>query len=291
MEPQPTTAVVVLKPPEQIPKILHWIWLDFSNGTKPGADKPPAKYDAFRQSWIDHHPASEGWLHVMWNGAMIDKFLRKYFAFFYETFQSLKEGIYKADSIRYFILLIYGGFYVDQDLKCFRNMDDFGLRDCPVALLTATIHFLDKASNFFMGARPLDGFIRFCCDRVALNAKKRLMNIKTSWVATMVLAGPTFLNTSIRRYGACTGDKPWVMNHLLFANDDPNKQFEWSGYGGQPDTVTMPGPLGYHGYHASWNAKQKVAADFGRGAAVLGALAVGVVGAVMIARRFHQHRG
>lgn len=97
---QPSTARKI-NLPGTIPKIIHRVWL---------GDKPiPDDYEAYWQTWIDHHPGYEFRTHRDFAGYM-----------------GMPEGLGPAaqsDFVRLHVLLKHGGLYVDTDFECFHSFD------------------------------------------------------------------------------------------------------------------------------------------------------------------------
>lgn len=107
-----------------IPKIMHHVWI----GPKP----LPEKEKLCIQSWKTLHSS---WEFMLWdNNKIKDLNINR------DCRQAIEglEGLYacQADIIRYIIINKFGGFYLDADIKCFKNIDDlindeiefFGLR-------------------------------------------------------------------------------------------------------------------------------------------------------------------
>jgi hypothetical protein len=90
-----------------VPKTIHQIWF---------GSNLPAVYKFYRNKCIDLHP---GWKFKLWSIEDVKK----------ENFSLapyLKEAISFAemsDVVRYEIINRYGGFYLDMDVDCFRNLD------------------------------------------------------------------------------------------------------------------------------------------------------------------------
>lgn len=93
-----------------IPKIIHQIWL--------GPDEMPANFKYFQQTWKFFHP---NWEFKVWNE---DSILKENFdnIDLYWMARSYQE---RSDIIRYEILKKYGGLYIDTDIECYANFDEF----------------------------------------------------------------------------------------------------------------------------------------------------------------------
>ncbi len=92
-----------------IPKIIHHVW--------PGADPFREKYHAWRLSWMRHHP---DWQFRFWRGnePTLDT----------QTRQAMADPQFsatpKSDMLRFAVLAMHGGLYVDTDFECLRPFDE-----------------------------------------------------------------------------------------------------------------------------------------------------------------------
>jgi mannosyltransferase OCH1-like enzyme len=94
-----------LRDTKSITKLFHFIWI--------GPNKIPETYISYIESWIDKHP---DWLFCFWNDSNIPNIINSY-----EYNNSIKYA-QKADILRYELLYIFGGVYVDCDFLCFKNI-------------------------------------------------------------------------------------------------------------------------------------------------------------------------
>lgn len=88
-----------------IPHILHGIWL----GGKP----LPARWQRCWDTWGEHHP---DWERRLWTDENLPPVP-------VQEFYSTADLRQKADILRYVLLSIYGGVYVDADFECLRPID------------------------------------------------------------------------------------------------------------------------------------------------------------------------
>jgi mannosyltransferase OCH1-like enzyme/glycosyltransferase involved in cell wall biosynthesis len=92
---------------EHIPKIMHFIWL--------GNNKMPDIYLEYINSWIKHH---NDWTFCFWNDDNIPALINQ------KLYDKTHILAMKADILRYELLYIFGGVYVDCDFLCLRNIND-----------------------------------------------------------------------------------------------------------------------------------------------------------------------
>ena len=96
-----------------IPKKIHQIWL--------GPDDMPDNFKYFQQTWKSFHP---DWEFKLWTEEAILK----------ENFENIdlywlaRSYQERSDLARYEILKRYGGLYIDTDIECYANFDDFNYK-------------------------------------------------------------------------------------------------------------------------------------------------------------------
>lgn len=95
-----------------IPKIIHHVW--------PGNDPFKEKFHAFRNTWMVHHP---DWTFYFWR---INNFPSEANV---EIISALNDPKYsitpKSDIMRFEIVRLFGGIYVDTDMECLKPFDNF----------------------------------------------------------------------------------------------------------------------------------------------------------------------
>lgn len=99
-------------PPDSstIPKVLHQIWV---------GPPMPDRYRQFRDDWVALHP---GWVHVLWTDDNLPK-LRNQALYNRPSCPRANVGQFRADLLRYEILLAHGGVYVDIDTEPVSALD------------------------------------------------------------------------------------------------------------------------------------------------------------------------
>ncbi|CCD25113.1 mannosylinositol phosphorylceramide synthase catalytic subunit SUR1 NDAI_0E02960 [Naumovozyma dairenensis CBS 421] len=174
--------------PQLIPKIIHQTYK---------TTDIPKHWKAGQQRCIDLHPDYE---YILWTDEMALDFIKENYHWFLPTFKNYKYPIQRADAIRYFILLHYGGVYIDLDDGCERRLDP---------LLTAPV-FLRKTSpigvsNDVMGSVPRHPFF--------LRAIKSLEHYNKSWyipyMTIMSSTGPLFISIVWKQY------KRWTKQSIV----------------------------------------------------------------------------
>ena len=64
------------------------------------------------------------WKYVLMTDEDNERFVKKYFPDFLDTYESLEYPIMKADAIRYMWLYVYGGVYMDLDIELTKSLED-----------------------------------------------------------------------------------------------------------------------------------------------------------------------
>jgi inositol phosphorylceramide mannosyltransferase catalytic subunit len=166
--------------PQRIPKIIHQTYIN---------ESIPERWRAAQQSCIDlHTPEYE---YILWTDAKAHEFIAKEYAWFLPTFEGYAHPIQRADAIRYFVLVHYGGVYIDLDDGCARSLDPllayqaFVRRTIPTGI-----------SNDVMGAVPNHPFF--------VRVTESLQGADRSWVlpyiTIMASTGPLFLSVVWKRW-------------------------------------------------------------------------------------------
>ncbi|MCJ1286152.1 hypothetical protein MMC26_005497 [Xylographa opegraphella] len=94
--------------PQLIPKIIHQVFHDwkFHNQTM------PSDWDEVRQTCID---SNKGWEYRLWTEQSSRELIETHYPWFLSTYDGYKFPVQRVDAVRYFILLKYGGIYLDLD--------------------------------------------------------------------------------------------------------------------------------------------------------------------------------
>ncbi|PRP85922.1 hypothetical protein PROFUN_06044 [Planoprotostelium fungivorum] len=94
-----------------IPRIVHQSWKD---------SNPPSKFALWSKTWRVQNP---GWVWVLWTDADNEQLCKRFFPWFYDTFQGFSGNIYRADLARHMYMYRYGGVYADLDSENVRPLD------------------------------------------------------------------------------------------------------------------------------------------------------------------------
>ncbi len=153
----------------RIPRIIHQTWK-----TK----NIPSPFDQLSQTWKEYLP---NWEYILWTDEMNREFVRQHFPYFLEKYDAYPCNIQRADAIRYLLLKVYGGLYVDMDFECLDNIESL-LEDSDfIAGKEPDWHaerfgFEYIICNAFMASTPESDFIKFVCERLINYLEGRVVN-------------------------------------------------------------------------------------------------------------------
>ncbi|KAK0636158.1 glycosyltransferase family 32 protein [Bombardia bombarda] len=98
--------------PQLIPKIIHQV---FHNWHDPGNDTLPSDWEKVRQTCVVANP---GWEYKLWTETTSRDFIETEYPWFLRTYDAYRYPVQRVDAVRYFLLLFYGGIYLDLDNGC-----------------------------------------------------------------------------------------------------------------------------------------------------------------------------
>jgi len=129
------------------------------------------------QTWKVHSPLPknfEAWSHtiraknpsykyVLWDDEENRSFIKEHFEWFLEKYDSFDREIFRVDSVRYFALFYFGGFYMDLDVECFAPLDRY-LNGCEVIFgrMGTDPNDANSIPNAIMAASPRQEFWLYC---------------------------------------------------------------------------------------------------------------------------------
>jgi mannosyltransferase OCH1-like enzyme len=139
-----------------IPKVIHQTWKT-SDLPYPFAD--------LADTWKSIHPE---WEYKLWTDDMNRDFIKEFYPWFLERFDSYPRNIQRVDAFRYFLLLKEGGIYIDLDFECLENIELLLLDATCVIGKEPAIHCKRFQKdmilcNAFMASTADNDFMRFVC--------------------------------------------------------------------------------------------------------------------------------
>lgn len=142
-----------------IPRIIHQTWKDHAI---------PKRFVQMSHTWKQMHP---GWEYILWTDDMNRNFIREQFPSFLPVYDSYEANIQRVDAVRYFILLKYGGVFVDLDFECRQNIESIiQSGDCVFGrepMEHCSWHSKQMIiSNAFMACVPANRFMQRLCSEL-----------------------------------------------------------------------------------------------------------------------------
>jgi glycosyltransferase involved in cell wall biosynthesis len=152
-----------------------------------------------------HHP---GYIHILWDYGMIDKFLREHFPYrMVKNYYALTYNIQRWDVIRYMLLDRIGGVYLDLDVKCHQpfsglleKLGSEGKR-CFVAYDSLELS-PDRLAPSMMGGERESGLFRGAYEHILGAGFYRYNLVSKFWRTSDTLGstGPYALTTFYKSY-------------------------------------------------------------------------------------------
>lgn len=121
----------------QIPKIIHYCW--FGNAEMPEMAK------ACIQTWKKHLPDYE---FRFWNNEHLALFDNN--PYVQQAFQA-KKYAFVTDYVRLYVLYHYGGIYMDTDVECKKNLDEF-----------LDLEFFTSFEDYYDSIKPVTALMGAC---------------------------------------------------------------------------------------------------------------------------------
>ncbi|RLV90160.1 Mannosyl phosphorylinositol ceramide synthase SUR1 [Spathaspora sp. JA1] len=162
-----------------IPKIIHQTYK---------TSEIPEIWKNGQEACVSLHPDYQ---YILWTDAKARQFISEEFPWFLPTWDSYTYPIQRADAIRYFALIHYGGIYIDLDDGCERKLDP--LLSVP-AFVRKTIP--TGISNDVMGSVPNHPFFI----KVVESLRKYQRNWLVPYITIMFSTGPLFLSVIWKQY-------------------------------------------------------------------------------------------
>jgi len=183
-----------------IPKIIHQTW----------------KTTQIPDNWLESQKSCKAlhpdYKYILWTDDDMDKFVKREYPNFYKVYISYKYDIQRCDVFRYLVLFKYGGIYLDLDIICKKNLNNFLNYDL---VLTYSSNIKTSMTNSFIMIIPEHPFFKYCIDQ--------LPNYSNSYsyfgkhLHIMNSTGPIFLTNMIYNYGKIKNT--YFLNKNDFAGD------------------------------------------------------------------------
>ena len=258
------------------------------------------------------------WRVIQWSKPMADEFVARRYAWFVPYWETYKEPIFQIDAIRYLVLCALGGVYLDQDILFYRNIEPM-LRDPGVwvnipglsrgvVLIESKRVGVKGINNYVIASERGNDFMTHVVSGLVV-AHESVFHLRSSFIGTMRVAGPLFLERSLATYQSIHHSDPDKLRGIVvlapasFLSDTQKQRhpYDFSSQTSQP----LPSPLsvrkwggryaspsvtyplhdtgyGIHQFGKSWGCMTKVICDIARVIVVLAALVVLILIAVLV---------
>ncbi|KAE8414822.1 nucleotide-diphospho-sugar transferase [Aspergillus pseudocaelatus] len=194
-----------------IPKIIHQTYK---------SDTIPSRWLDAQNSCIDMHPDYE---YMLWTDKKARAFIATKYPWFLDSFDGYRNAIQRADAIRYFILVYYGGLYIDLDDGCNRQLDKLLIYPAWVRRTTPT-----GISNDVIGSIPQHPFFLQVIE--ALKPYDR--NWILPYVTIMYTTGPLSLSIIWRQYTLHGPSCTWPVRILSLEDYGLHRNSFFTQYNG-----------------------------------------------------------
>lgn len=182
-----------------IPKNIFQVWHAWNTRDM------PSEWSYARQSVLDMNP---GWNHVLTSKEDDDRVVETHFPEFYrDTYSKFEYPIQRADAVRYVLLYLYGGIYMDLDYSAIRSFDTLHLEEGKeVGLISshntsskfARMIGIPRATNSIMiAAKPGSQFWLTCIEEMQKPAPIWAL---TKHFKVMWSTGPWMVDRASRRF-------------------------------------------------------------------------------------------
>jgi len=153
----------------------------------------PDKWKKGQESVINKNP---GWNYVLLTDKDNDRIVKDYFPDFYQTFISFQYPIQRADAIRYCVLYLFGGIYLDLDYICNKSFNDLVLEK--EVGLTFSRNTKGVYTNSVLISQPHSEFWLMCIQKM----KSPLLLYKklSKHLRIMFSTGPMMINNIAKKY-------------------------------------------------------------------------------------------
>lgn len=199
----------------RIEKRIHQTWK---------STKLATKVSGWVKSWLKYHPDYE---YYLWTDESARKLIAERYPHLLDMFDNYKNGIRRADALRYIILYEFGGVYADLDMESLKSLKPlFRKYSCflaqePYEHPILQSNFKHLAINAFMACSKDHPFMKMAVDNLPLYSHM--------W-QIVDTAGPHFLTSIYKRYTRET-DLPTTHNEgvylgppeYFFPEVDPHK--------------------------------------------------------------------
>lgn len=201
-----------------IPHLLHFIWL----GTNP----LPDEFARYMAGWLRHH---SGWQVRFWTDENLPTQVHDM-----PLFQSLTCPSDRSSLLRYLVLHLYGGLYVDCDFECLRNIEEH--LEGREILLSRERTGYPEIANAITAAAPGHPFLWLLL--------QNLPHSVSNYAGTVARTGPKFITRTYEQSGRSFA---LMENARVF--------FPYYPFSGESRAQRWPETVAVHHWAGSWRSE------------------------------------
>jgi mannosyltransferase OCH1-like enzyme len=140
---------------DRIPKIIHLIC---------AAQTPPARYAVFIDKMKQLHPS---WEFNIWDDERALSIVQEYFPELEAMYTAYTLPVQRADILRVIVTYLMGGFYMDLDMLCLKNLDSLCANELVLGVEKTLTweecvifghRYNVRIANYMFGSRPRHKF-------------------------------------------------------------------------------------------------------------------------------------
>jgi mannosyltransferase OCH1-like enzyme len=184
-----------------IPKIIHQTWKN---------TEIPDNWKESPKLCKSLHP---DYKYILWTDDDMDTFVKKEYPNFYKVYISYRYDIQRCDAFRYLVLYKYGGIYIDLDIVCKKNLNNFLHYDFVLSKSTSNLE--TSVTNSFIMIIPEHPFFKYCISQ--LHNYSNSHSYYGKHLHVMYSTGPSFLQNMINNYGKISN--MYILTKNEFAGD------------------------------------------------------------------------
>ncbi|XP_052776912.1 uncharacterized protein LOC128214464 [Mya arenaria] len=183
----------------RIPHIIHQTYK---------SESIPQVYIPLIKSFIQHN---KNWTYFFWTDSSARKLISERYPTFLRIWDNYKEGIYRADALRYFVLHEFGGVYVDLDFQCLRPLDRVTYKYSAIFPVEHFEHAVFRLkwpvllNNAIMMSRPKHPFLKYMIDRLIMSRNNKHF---------LAVAGPIFVHNQFFMYNGIKRVNKYVQMNM-----------------------------------------------------------------------------
>ena len=177
-----------------IPKIIHQIFFNIQ-------EKELEEFEIFEKSIESLKNTNKDYEYILWNEKSSRDLLKENFPEYLSFYDNLRFPIQRIDFIRFVILYVYGGFYVDLDMIAIKNFDPLIKNKIIFHNIKDVKPIYSFIENDFIGSEKNLNLWKGAMEECLLNYKEKLkIKIYEKWKGRFILqtTGPRFLSRYIR---------------------------------------------------------------------------------------------